>query len=62
MLCLRGNIVFYAGIACGRLLVDRPGRYTVRLTMIFYHNDERRGDGIVLGLDDLIEVSPNTLA
>ncbi|CAM9809949.1 unnamed protein product, partial [Laminaria digitata] len=28
-----------------RLSVDRPGRYTVRLTVIFYHNDKRRGDG-----------------
>lgn len=40
-----------------RLSVDRPGRYTVRLTVVFYHNDKRREDGIVLGLDDLIEVS-----
>lgn len=51
--------LLYTMVSCmwHRLLVDRPGRYTVRLTVIFYHNDKRRGDGIVLGLDDLIEVS-----
>ena len=59
--CVHHNI-FYYHYVCGRLSVDRPGRYTVRLTMLFYHNDKRRGDGIVLGLEGLIEVSPNTLA
>lgn len=40
----------------GRLPVKRPGLYTVRLTVIFFHDDERRGDGITLGVDELMEV------
>jgi len=36
--------------------VDRAGLYTVRLTLIFYHDDERRRDGVALGVDDLMEV------
>lgn len=37
--------------------MDRPGHYTVRLSLVFYHNDERRADGIKLDLSDLMEVS-----
>ena len=37
--------------------MDRPGLYTVRLTLVFYHNDERREDGITLGIDDVLKVS-----
>lgn len=40
----------------GRLAVDRPGLYTVRLTLLFFNDDERRGDGITLDIDDLLRV------
>ena len=40
----------------GRLPVERAGLYTVRLTVVFFHEDERRGDGITLGVDELMEV------
>eukprot|EP00752_Nemacystus_decipiens_P008487 g7584.t1 len=46
----QGQVFFY------RLPVDRPGLYTVRLTLMFYHNDERRGDGITLGVNDVLKV------
>lgn len=36
--------------------MDRPGLYTVRLTLVFNHNDERRGDGITLRVDDVLKV------
>ncbi|CAM9825648.1 unnamed protein product, partial [Scytosiphon promiscuus] len=52
----QGQLFYY------RLPVGRPGLYTVRLTVVFYHNDERRGDGITLGVDDLIEVRLNCVS
>lgn len=39
-----------------RLSVDRPGHYTVRMTVVMYHEDDRRGDGVELGLEDLLKV------
>lgn len=41
----------------GRLLVDRPGHYTVRMTVLLYHEDEKRRDGVHLELEDLLKVS-----
>ncbi|CAM9678211.1 unnamed protein product [Ectocarpus sp. 4 AP-2014] len=46
----QGQLFYY------RLPVERPGLYTVRLTVVFFHDDERRGDGITLGVDELMEV------
>lgn len=39
-----------------RLSVDRPGHYTLRLALVFYHEDEKREDGVELGIDDLVRV------
>lgn len=50
----------FSFLSHGRLPVDRPGHYTVRLTVVFHHNDKRRGDGIVLALEDLLEASLTT--
>ncbi|CAM9223038.1 unnamed protein product, partial [Ectocarpus sp. 8 AP-2014] len=46
----QGQLFYY------RLPVERPGLYTVRLTVVFFHDDQRRGDGITLGVDELMEV------
>lgn len=46
-----------AFVIFGRLLVDRPGHYTVRMAVVLYHEDDKRGDGLHLGLEDLLEVS-----
>lgn len=56
----KGSIACISTARYDRLGVDRPGRYTVRLSLIFYHNDERRADGVKLNLSDLIEVHVGT--
>lgn len=44
-------------VDCDRLFVDTPGHYTVRMTVVLYNEDAKRGDGVVLGLEDLLEAS-----
>lgn len=53
---VRPAVVCIYYLVSGRLSVGRPGLYTVRMTVLFHHDDERRDDGIKLGVEDLLKV------